>query len=135
MGFKVKQDTTQGLRDAHKNVPKMSRNVSLKLAWQAVNLIKNNINANRITPAKKQSTIQKSKSKSAVTLVDTRKYVNGLRAVPTSEGAALTGNLTLARLLEGGTKNMQARPHIRPAIRRLNVQAATDTLLEDLFGG
>lgn len=134
-GLILIENTTDNLLNAPKNYRKASANLSLELAKFAVNTIKRNIRMNLIQPPKSEATAKRSRSK--VTLIDTRKYVNGLKALKSGDGAVIDGDHILATLLEGGTKNMRARPHIRPALKQVTDNLgnlAGQSFIEDLFG-
>lgn len=134
-GLIVVEDTMTNLRDAPKNVRKASREVTLTMARFAVDEIKRSIRANLIKPSKSPEWAKRSKSK--ITLINTRQYINGLQARRSGDSAVIAGDFILATLLEGGTKNMRPRPHIRPALRKVNAslgELAGTKFTEDLFG-
>jgi HK97 gp10 family phage protein len=137
MGFVVVTDTTQGLRDASKNVDRMRITVALTLAKFVAAGMKEAIltNAYQVAPKSKKWA---ERSISKTPLVNTGEYARGIRPVRIPDGAAVAGNWLLAKLHEGGTRKMPARPHIRPTIKRLNEQLGgviSEDFYKELFSG
>lgn len=137
-GLIVTVDDTRQLRRASENFPKVKAKIAYELAVFAVKAIKQNVRSNALgIPDKSPSWAKRSKSRRPL-IGATRRYLNGIEAVRTSDSAAITGNVLLAKLLEGGTKNMKPRPHIRPSLKKLNESLQSvvgKAFIDELFGG
>lgn len=137
-GFFVTMDTTRGIRNASKHFERVANEAAYSLASFLVNEIKEGILQQRYSLAAKSYEWAK-RSKDPRPLIHTRDYIDSL--YPTKlkgGGAAIGGNLMLAKLHEGGTRTMPARPHIRPAINTLNQKLGNvigEGFLYELLGG
>jgi hypothetical protein len=120
MGFEVKVDTvTVNWARAARSMDRIRREISITMARHVVKTIKRGI-IQREFAVRPKSESWARRSLDERPLINTREYVNGLRAVKTPDGAAIEGNTVLAKWLEFGTKKMRPMPHFRPAIRQLN---------------
>lgn len=71
-------------------------------------------------------------------LIHTNKYIAGIRAQTLGDGAAIRGNVDLMKMLEYGTKNMPARPHIEPTVRSMRKEIgrkAAKAFIDQMLSG
>jgi hypothetical protein len=123
MGLEILVDTTRGFRESPKKLARAQHEVAFKLAKFVSLTMRNALLKNEFSlPPKSKNWEARSGSKTP--LVNTMRYVRGIKAVRHTDGktAGIRGDWVLAKLHEGGTKTMPARPHIRPSLNRLNEQ-------------
>jgi HK97 gp10 family phage protein len=138
MGLVVLVNTMSGIQNASNNLPKAGRVAALNMAKFVTNTIKEAIRTNEFGVPDK-SAAWAARSKSQIPLINTKAYLNSLRAVQVgNNGAAVKGDIRKAKLLEGGTKNSPPRPHIRPAVKKMNGQLGAvigEAFYQELFRG
>jgi hypothetical protein len=123
MGLEVKENSVIGdFQNAETKHRTLAQKTSLRLAQRAVKNINEGVLGRKfnLTP-NKPSTLRGKVDD--IPLVDTFEYIRKLKAVKTEEGAAIQGDLDLAKKLEfgvGGPHPSGPRPHIAPALSQLN---------------
>jgi HK97 gp10 family phage protein len=138
MGLTIKEDSvSRTFQIAPRKLEKVRQQISMTMARAVVKTVKQGIIHNEFQlAAKSPSWARRSLDKRP--LINTREYLNGIKAVKVADGAAIEADLILWKWLEFGTKKMPARPHFRPAIRKLNEQLSVvvgEEFFNGLFGG
>lgn len=138
-GLWVSENTTIGLSHASRIHGRIAHECSVAMANFVLIKMKEGILSQGFGLKKKSYEWQK-RSPDPRPLVHSQAYVNGLAVKKLNDGksSVITGNLLLAKIHEGGTRTIPARPHIRPAIDALNRELGAvigDGFLRELFSG